>query len=68
MTKIKEFCDHILRADKQARHERGRADEEANALADRLVKEGRALIPYAEDGGDDALPDAEYNTPPEYSQ
>jgi len=63
-----EIRDFAAEEEEQARHKRGRADEEANALADRLVREGRAPIPYAEDGGDDALPEAEYNTPPEYSQ
>jgi len=68
ITPLVEIQDFAAEEEEQARHDRGRADEEANALADRLVREGRALIPYEEDGGDDALPDAEYNTPPEYSQ
>jgi len=63
-----EIRDFTAEEEEQARHDRGRADEEANALVDRLVREGRALIPYEEDGGDDAFPDVEYNTPPEYSQ
>ena len=58
-----EIQDFAAEEEEQARHDRGRADEEANALADRLVREGRAPIPYEEDGGDDALPDAKYNTP-----
>jgi len=56
-----EIRDFAAEEEEQARHDRGRADEEANALADRLVREGCALIPYEEDGGDDALPDAEYS-------
>ena len=63
-----EIRDFAAEEEEQACHDRGRADEEANALVDRLVREGRAPIPYEEDGGDDALPDAEYNTPPEYLQ
>jgi len=44
------------------------AYQEANAEADRLVRNGRAPIPYEEDGGSDALPEGTYNTPPEYSE
>jgi len=62
-----EIRDFTVEEEEQAHHARGRADEEANALADWLVREGRTPIPYEEDGGDDALPEAKYNTPPEYS-
>jgi len=68
ITPLVEIRDFTAEEEEQARHDRGRADEEANALADRLVREGCAPIPYEEDGSVDALPDAEYNTPPEYSQ
>ena len=61
-----EIRDFAVEEEEQARYTRGRADEEANALADRLVREGRAPIPYEEDGGNNALPEVEYNTPPEY--
>ena len=63
-----EIRDFAAKEEEQARQDRGHADEEANALADRLVREGHAPIPYEEDGGPNSLPVDEYNTPPEYSQ
>ena len=66
-SKVEEVMDFMEEEARQRRQMVADGTEEANAMADRLVAEGRANVAYKEVDLEDQPPLDEYATPPSYS-